>query len=142
MRGCRFALLFTTLVVTSIRSSAQEVGSANERAKRGKTQFGQSCGFCHGPDATGGAEGPNLIRSALLRHDENGNLIAPVIRDGRPQKGMPPVPLSDSQIADVVAFLHRRLQETDLTSPADPREYDLKTLFTGNPVAGTEFFYG
>jgi cytochrome c oxidase cbb3-type subunit III len=142
MRGCRFALLFTTLVVASIRSSAQEVGSANERAKRGKTQFGQSCGFCHGPDATGGAEGPNLIRSALLRHDENGNLIAPVIRDGRPQKGMPPVPLSDSQIADVVAFLHRRLQETDLTSPADPREYDLKTLFTGNPVAGKEFFYG
>jgi cytochrome c oxidase cbb3-type subunit 3 len=69
------------------------------------------------------------MRSAFVRHDENGNLIAPVIRDGRPQKGMPPVPLSDSQIADIVAFLHRRLEESDLRSPANPREYELK-----NPV--------
>ena len=142
MRGCRFALLSTALVVTSVRLSAQQGGSALDAAKRGKKQFAQSFGFCHGPDATGGAEGPNLIRSALVRHDENGNLIAPVIRDGRPQKGMPPVPLSDSQMADVVAFLHHRLEETDLRSPADPREYDLKTLFTGNAAAGKQFFYG
>jgi cytochrome c oxidase cbb3-type subunit III len=111
-------------------------------ATRGRTQFVQSCGFCHGPDASGGAEGPNLIRSALVRHDRNGNLIAPVIRDGRRTKGMPPIPLSERQIADVVAFLHWRLEQADLTSPLDPREYGLKTLFTGNTDSGKSFFFG
>lgn len=110
--------------------------------QRGRSQFAQTCGFCHGVDASGGAEGPNLIRSALVRHDENGNLIAPVIRDGRPQKGMPPVPLSDAQIADVVAFLHWRLEESDRRSPGNPRDRDLKTLLTGDPARGKEFFYG
>lgn len=134
-------IIIATLVLFQARS-AEEQASLSESAKRGRAQFAQTCGLCHGPDASGGAEGPNLIRSALLRHDENGNLIAPVIRDGRPQKGMPPVPLSDSQIADVVAFLHWRLAQSDLRSPMNPREYDLKTLFTGNAAAGKAFFYG
>jgi cytochrome c oxidase cbb3-type subunit III len=141
MRGCRL-LISTALVIGFTSSWGQEGGSALDAAKRGKAQFAQTCGFCHGPDATGGAEGPNLIRSALVRHDENGNLIAPVIRDGRPQKGMPPVPLSDTQIADIVAFLHGRLEESDLRSPANPREYELKTLFTGDAGVGKAFFYG
>ena len=141
MRGCNFVLLAALCADFSI-SQTQQPGSALESAKRGKTQFAQTCGLCHGPDASGGAEGPNLIRSAVVRHDENGNLIAPVIRDGRPKKGMPPVPLSDAQIADVVTFLHHRLEESDLRSPANPREYDLKTLFTGDAAAGKAFFYG
>src|SRR4029078_569711 len=70
--------------------------------ERGRVQFAQSCGFCHGPNANGGTHGPNLIRSAVVRHDENGNLIGPVIRDGRPELGMPPVPLRPNQVSDIV----------------------------------------
>lgn len=116
--------------------------SPSDSVKRGEAQFAQSCAFCHGPDATGGAEGPNLMRSGLVRHDDNGKLIGPVIRDGRPKKGMPAVPLSETQIADVVAYLHWRLHESDLTSPPNPRDYSLKLLLTGKADAGKTFFNG
>jgi cytochrome c oxidase cbb3-type subunit III len=109
--------------------------------QRGQKQFAQTCGFCHGTNATG-AEGPNLIRSALVRHDVNGNLIGQVIREGRPAKGMPPIPLNQKQIDDVVAYLHSRVQESDRRSPARPRDYSLKLLLTGNPAAGKQFFAG
>jgi cytochrome c oxidase cbb3-type subunit III len=116
--------------------------SPSDSVKRGQAQFAQTCAFCHGPDATGGAEGPNLMRSGLVRHDDGGKLIGSVIRDGRPKKGMPAVPLSETQIADVVAYLHWRLMESDLTSPPNPREYSLKLLLTGNADAGKAFFNG
>ncbi|MDQ2774153.1 MAG: c-type cytochrome, partial [Acidobacteriota bacterium] len=101
--------------------------------------FTQTCGFCHGADATGG-EGPNLIRSALVRHDVSGNLIGPVIREGRPEKGMPPIPLNQKNIDDVVAYLHSRVQDSDRRSPARPRDYSLKLLLTGNATKGKQFF--
>jgi cytochrome c oxidase cbb3-type subunit 3 len=139
MHGCRpwFAFLVLFLCSPLLAEDAP-----SDAVKRGQAQFAQTCGFCHGPDANGGAEGPNLMRSGLVRHDDNGNTIGPVIRDGRPKKGMPPVPLSDAQIADVVAYLHWRLAESDLTSPANPREYSLKLLLTGNADQGKAFFYG
>lgn len=123
-------------------AQAQRPAEPSAAAQSGRKQFAQTCGFCHNPDASGGAEGPNLMRSALVRHDQNGNLIAPVIRDGRPQKGMPPVPLSDNQIADIVAFLHARIEESDRRSPGSPRDHDLKMLLTGDAGAGKVFFFG
>ena len=118
------------------------VALGQESAKRGQAQFTQTCGFCHGPDANGGAEGPNLMRSMLVRHDENGNLIGQVIRDGRPKKGMPAIPLNNAQIADVVAFLHQRLEESDRRSPRRPKDYALKLLLTGDAASGRAFFNG
>src|ERR1700756_4417842 len=56
--------------------------------ERGRTLFKSSCGFCHGQDATG-ARAPDLLRSAVVSHDDNGNLLGPTIRNGRPDKGMP-----------------------------------------------------
>src|SRR5690349_16614236 len=76
-----------------------------ELITRGGRQFRQSCAFCHGPDATG-ARGPDLVRSKLVAHDVNGNLVGEVIRTGRPDKGMPPLPLRDDQIKAIAAFLH------------------------------------
>ncbi len=139
MRACRTGLAALS-AFCSFSLFAQS--SPADAAKRGQAQFAQSCAFCHGPDATGGAEGPNLMRSAVVRHDDNGNLIGPVIRDGRPKKGMPAIRISEPQIADVVAYLHSRLKESDLTSPANPRQYSLKLLLTGNANTGKAFFYG
>src|SRR5690349_21989568 len=87
-----------------------------EAVERGRAQFAQSCAFCHGPNANGGTHGPSLIRSAVVRHDENGNLIGPVIRDGRPDRGMPPVPLTPAQLSDVVAFIRSRVDAADIRS--------------------------
>jgi mono/diheme cytochrome c family protein len=73
--------------------------------ERGKGLYGANCVFCHGADARGGdGGGPNLLRSTLVIEDRKGELIAPVIREGR--GGMPPFQLNDTQIAEIAEFLH------------------------------------
>jgi cytochrome c oxidase cbb3-type subunit 3 len=128
-----FALLSSALVGSDDPPQSQV-------AKNGQAVFSESCGFCHAPDATGTGKAPNLVRSDLVRHDENGNLIGPVIRDGRPARGMPSIHLSDAQISEVIAFLQWRLADADRTNPADPRAYSMQRLLTGNAAAGKAFF--
>src|SRR5580704_19731368 len=68
------------------RVSRQEKAAAlaaDPAVERGRKQFVESCGFCHGADATG-ARGPDLMRSALVAHDVKGEVIGPVIHQGRP----------------------------------------------------------
>jgi cytochrome c oxidase cbb3-type subunit III len=106
----------------------------------GRKRFEQSCGFCHGADATG-ARGPDLVRSSLVAHDVKGDLIGQVIRNGRPDKGMPPMSLADDQIAEIAAFLHDRAKEA-LESSSVPNAYPVDKLLTGNANAGKAFFEG
>lgn len=107
---------------------------------RGENEFKQACGFCHAPDATG-ARGPDLVRSKIVAHDVNGNLIGEVIRDGRPAGGMPPLPLTSEQIAAIAAFLHNRAHEA-LESSRVPEKYPLAKLLTGNAQEGKAYFQG
>src|SRR4051794_31910317 len=88
--------------------SAQK--DSKESIEQGRKEFEKACGFCHGPDATG-ARAPDLIRSAVVSHDVNGDQIGAVIRNGRPDKGMPPMPMSDAQVASITTFLHARAAE-------------------------------
>ncbi len=74
--------------------------------ERGKAIWGVQCAFCHGSDARGGEGGPNLLRSELVLNDQKGELIAPVVQNGRVDAGMPKFPLTNAQIADIAAFLH------------------------------------
>ena len=113
-----------------------------EAVQRGRAQFAQSCAFCHGPNATGGTHGPSLIRSGVVRHDENGSLIAAVIREGRPDQGMPPIQLTAAQIADIVAFLRSRLAVADVRSANRRVQGSDDKLMVGNAAAGKAFFDG
>ena len=117
--------------------SAQGAAGAGER---GRVQFAQSCAFCHGPNANGGTHGPSLIRSTVVRHDENGNLIGAVIRDGRPEQGMPAVQLSASQVADIVTFIKSRVSAADIRSANRSPGASSDKLLTGNAQAGKAFF--
>lgn len=121
-------------VVTFAQSPSREM------ITRGESQFKQSCSFCHAPDATG-TRGPDLIRSKIVAHDVNGKLIGEVIRNGRPDKGMPPLPLTADQITAVAAFLHDRAHEA-LESAQVPEKYPLAKLLTGNAEAGKGYFLG
>jgi len=122
--------------------AASQVPAAAPTAtvESGRKRFEQSCGFCHGADATG-ARGPDLVRSPLVAHDVKGDLIGPVIRNGRPDKGMPAMPLGDEQIAEIAAFLHARATEA-LESSSVPDAYPAEKLLTGNASAGKAFFDG
>src|SRR5215467_6695154 len=74
---------------------------------RGKNLYDTNCSFCHGEDARGGAQGgPNLIRSDMVLRDQNGELLAPVVQDGRPDSGMPKFTLSGAEVSDIAAFIH------------------------------------
>jgi cytochrome c oxidase cbb3-type subunit 3 len=143
-RATKFAMLSVALVLVmgleNLAAKQQTDAEDKTAAERGRKQFEQSCGFCHGADATG-ARGPDLVRSPLVAHDVKGNQIGPVIRQGRPDKGMPAMPLSDAQILDVAAFLHARAAEA-LHSASVPKGYPVERLLTGNAEAGKAFFNG
>jgi cytochrome c oxidase cbb3-type subunit 3 len=143
-RITKFVMLFVALVLVIglENSAAKQQADADEKtaAEQGRKQFEQSCGFCHGADATG-ARGPDLLRSPLVAHDVKGNQIGPVIHEGRPDKGMPAMPLSDQQILDIAAFLHARAAEA-LHSASVPKGYPVEKLLTGNAGAGQTFFNG
>jgi len=143
-RGTKFVMLFVALVLLiGLQNSAARPQADRDNAaaaERGRKQFDQSCGFCHGADATG-ARGPDLVRSPLVAHDVKGDQIGQVIRQGRPDKGMPAMPLSDAQILDIAAFLHTRAAEA-LHSSSVPKGYPVERLLTGSAEAGKAFFNG
>lgn len=132
------ALLFLMFWTLPAKSQAAPQDSA--AVERGRKQFLQTCGFCHGADATG-ARGPDLVRSPLVAHDVKGDLIGDVIRRGRPDKGMPAMPLNDQQVSDLAAFLHARFLEAK-NSAEVPDGYPLARLLTGNAEAGKSYFNG
>lgn len=105
----------------------------------GKAQFQQTCGFCHGPDARG-ASGPDLIRSTLVSHDVDGNLIGEVVRNGRPDKGMPAFQLSDTDIRNIAQFLHAEAHNAASVAREIPSEYPVEKLLVGNANDGKAYF--
>ena len=115
-----------------------------EAAKRGQAIFKQDCAVCHGDDLTGG-RGTDLIRSSVIRHDKGGNLIGPVVTQGRPEKGMPAFPLTAAQVSDLVAYIDSELTLFDLHTRAPgayPNDIPAERLATGSAEAGKAFFYG
>jgi cytochrome c oxidase cbb3-type subunit III len=140
--GCLLALILTTPAWgQGHKATAPSTETDQAAVERGQAQFKSSCGFCHGEDATG-SRAPDLVRSSIVTHDEQGNLLAPVIRNGRPDKGMPAfATLNDKQVADVVAFLHRRAYEASHSAHV-PGSYPAAKLLTGNAEAGKAFFFG
>lgn len=108
-----------------------------ESAERGRKIFVPTCGFCHGNDAHG-KSGPDLVRSPLALHDDKGDLIGPVIRNGRTQRGMPAFAnLTAEQIADISMFLQSRA-----AAATNRFAYKIGDLATGDPQKGAAFFNG
>jgi cytochrome c oxidase cbb3-type subunit III len=137
------ALLVTIVFLIAVANSParqQQSDTPDPAIERGHKQFEQACGFCHGPDATG-ARGPDLVRSPLVAHDVKGDLIGDVIRHGRPDKGMPAMPLTDAQVSDIAAFLHARAAAAQRSNGV-PKVYLVEKLLTGNAESGKVFFNG
>ncbi|MEO6237721.1 MAG: acido-empty-quinoprotein group A, partial [Vicinamibacterales bacterium] len=111
------------------------------QVKAGAPLFAAYCGFCHGRDAMGGETGPDLTRSALVAEDVKGDKIKPVVRNGRPDKGMPALPVSESELTSVVAFIHdQRVKAGSLLGAR--RKVSEEDLQTGDATAGERYFNG
>lgn len=120
-------------------SAAAITGSKEDPAavERGGKLFATHCAGCHGVSAKGGPGAPDLVRSVLVLDDEKGILIAPVLREGRPDQGMPKPNLTEPQISDIVAWLHVQ------TYAADHRTtYTFLDVVTGDPKRGAAYFNG
>jgi mono/diheme cytochrome c family protein len=77
-----------------------------EQIQAGEGRFTSECGFCHGRDAAGGETGPDLTRSSLVAQDTRGDKIGPLLKTGRPDRGMPSFDLTASDLSALVAFIH------------------------------------
>src|SRR6188768_831924 len=112
-----------------------------EEVRAGEPLFAAHCGFCHGRDATGGATGPDLTRSIFVSEDIRGDKIKPLIKTGRPERGMPPISLSEAEMTSVVAYVHdRRIKEGSLIGAR--RRVSEEDLNTGDAKAGEAYFNG
>lgn len=104
-------------------------------AERGEKLYAPNCAFCHGVKANG-AEGPDLVRSTLVLHDEKADLIGPVILQGRPEKGMPAfASMTAAQIFDIAQFLHMRVELS-----ANRGLYKVQNIVVGDAKAGEAYF--
>jgi cytochrome c oxidase cbb3-type subunit III len=122
------------------RSSATGVHAADP-AELGGALFGQHCAFCHGRDAGGGETGPDLTQSKLVSQDVGGNKISEVLRDGRPDKGMPSFTFSGAEVEELAAFLHAQRAKA-LLQNGNRRGVAVADLQTGNAAAGQRYFNG
>jgi cytochrome c oxidase cbb3-type subunit III len=107
----------------------------------GKNQFLQQCAFCHGRDTGGGETGPDLTRSKVVADDVAGNQIGVVVRNGRPEKGMPRFNVTDPELAGLVAFIHDQKTKAE-SQKGGRRGVDVADLQTGNVEAGKAYFNG
>ncbi len=103
----------------------------------GKKVYTGNCAFCHGGNAKGGESGPDLLRSVIVLHDEDGKDIGAFIHVGRPEKGMPKFNLPDAQVADLAAFLNDSVR-----AAAQRGTYKILDILVGDPKAGEAYFNG
>ena len=112
-----------------------------EQIRAGELRFGAQCGFCHGRDAAGGEQGPDLTRSELVAQDVRGDKLDPLLRAGRVDAGMPSFRLSDMELNSIVAFIHKQMDEFS-TLGGGRRSVEPEDLATGNAADGRAYFNG
>jgi cytochrome c oxidase cbb3-type subunit 3 len=110
-----------------------------EQIQAGEGRFTSQCGFCHGRDAAGGETGPDLTRSALVAQDTRGDKIGPLLKAGRPDRGMPSFDLPATDLDALVAFIHAQKTKFE-TLGGGRRSVDAADLATGKSDAGRRYF--
>jgi cytochrome c oxidase cbb3-type subunit 3 len=108
---------------------------------RGKTMYASMCSACHGADARGGQlGGVNLLRSPTVLGDRDGELVLPIVKNGRPGTAMAAMPMPDDDSKAIVAFLHS-LQAAGSNQggppPGPPVELN---ILVGDAKAGAAYF--
>ena len=108
-----------------------------QHAKETFVLFG--CAYCHGLNLVSRGEATDLMHSALVGRDENGNLIGQLLRAGIPQTAkLSPMPqfsdLSDRQIAAIVTWIHYARRQGRY------QELTAASVTPGDAAAGKTYF--
>ena len=112
--------------------------------EKGKTLYEINCRACHGADLRGGdIGGPNLLRSQLVLNDQHGELILPVVKNGRMNPGMPvmpPLPLPEPDVKAIAEYIHSVAATMQRQgSPPPGTEVELN-IVVGDAKAGEAYF--
>lgn len=113
---------------------------------RGQQLYSISCRACHGVDLRGGdMGGPNLLRSQLVLNDQDGELILPVVQNGRMNVAagmpvMPPLPIPPDDVKAIATYIHSVAASArgQGAPPAGPA-VELNIL-VGDATAGQAYF--
>ena len=89
----------------------------------GRKVFETYCARCHGADGNGGEMGPPIALRLAARDDEQ---LAKFIHDGLPERGMPPMPIVDPELRDLLTFL-RAMQRRGAIEPVARRKLQVRT---------------
>src|SRR4051812_8339944 len=112
--------------------------------ERGGTIYGINCRLCHGPDLRGGdMGGVNLLRSPLVLNDQDGELIYPVVHNGKQTEGlppMPPLPLPEADVKAVAAYIHSVAARMAGQGGPPPGEAKELNIVVGQAEAGKRYF--
>jgi cytochrome c oxidase cbb3-type subunit 3 len=115
-----------------------------EVIKKGSGLYGVYCRACHGADLRGGDQGgPNLLRSQLVLNDRDGELILPVVQNGRQNPGMPVMPplnIPEADVKAIAAFIHSvTASARGQGAPPEGPPAELN-IVVGDPKAGEAYF--
>src|SRR5438552_2794615 len=75
---------------------------AAQSDRPGKLTFESRCASCHGADGNGGEFAPGILIRLPARTDAD---ITNVVRNGLPNRGMPPVAMTEPELTSLVAYL-------------------------------------
>jgi cytochrome c oxidase cbb3-type subunit III len=111
---------------------------------RGRNVYDINCRSCHGADLRGGElGGPNLLRSQVALNDKAGELISPVVRDGRNTLGKSPMPaiqLPEDDVQAVAEYIHSILATTQRQGGPPPGPWPDLNVLVGDAAAGKAYF--
>ena len=108
-------------------------------ADRGRTVWAAECINCHGTQARGTDNGPNLTRSLVVLRDRYGTELGPFLKRGhKMQSGAAATTLTDEQIVNLAHFLRQRVNDSFRGSPI----FQAQNVLTGDAKAGAAFFSG
>jgi cytochrome c oxidase cbb3-type subunit III len=109
--------------------------------ERGKALYSTNCSACHGADLRGGGMGgPNLLRSPVVLMDQAGELILPIVRGARQERGMPPLPLPDDDVKAVAEFIHSVLSTARGQGAPPESDAPPPNPIVGDATAGQAYF--
>lgn len=112
---------------------------------RGKTLYEINCRSCHGTDLRGGdIGGPNLLRSQIVLKDAKGELIEPIVRNGKSTPGvalvMPALPLSSEDVRAIAEHIHDVVSTARGQGAPPPGPPVVLNIVVGNAAAGQAYF--
>jgi mono/diheme cytochrome c family protein len=132
--------LFLFGVVRAIAQAPAGPAAATQVGSPQQQTFAQNCGFCHGQDGRGGAEGgPDLRGSQVVTGDPTGARVVSLLKTGSENRRMPALDLPEAKVNDILAFLRA------LNAPVAGFGFGRGAIVaevTGDPKAGEAYFNG